>query len=289
MFAIIVSALVLLAGIVAFFLLRASMKTAAYASLLGSVAVAVVSLIWASVEVIHPSNVGVVTVFGEIQDKELPAGLHFVGPIAIVRQVYTGVHVVGVEGIEAASKDLQSVHAKLTVNYHPKVAEIRELYRINVGLTYGEIIVPQAATEVFKAVVARYTAEELIGKRQEVSAGITSALNERLTQYHLAVQSTQLVNFGFSKAFDAAIEEKVTATQKAATAERNLVTVKFNAESRIAQAKGEAEAIRIQAEAVAKAGGEEYVRLKAVEKWNGTLPQYVTAGAPMPFINAGAK
>jgi prohibitin 2 len=252
----------------------------------GLSALAVVVLIFASIVIVHPSNVGVVTVFGKIQPETLPSGLHFVGPIAKVHQVYTGVHVVSIEKTEAGSKDLQSVHASLTVNMHPDSARVRDLYAVNVGLTYASIIVPPATVEVFKAVVAQYTAEELITRRQEVSEQIHRALSAKLQGYFLTVQSIQLTNFGFSKSFDAAIEEKVTATQKAATAERNLVRVKFEADARITQAKGEAEAIRIQAEAVAKSGGEEYVKLKAVEKWDGKLPGYVTSGAPLPFINA---
>jgi prohibitin 2 len=61
--------------------------------------------------------------------------------------------------------------------------------------------------------------------------------------------------------------------------------VKFEAESRIAQAEGEAKAIAIQAAAVDKQGGAGYVQLQAIEKWNGVLPQYVTSGAPLPFVN----
>ena len=99
------------------------------------------------------------------------------------------------------------------------------------------------------------------------------------------MQTVSLTDFGFSKSFDAAIEEKVTANQKAATAENNLKRVKFEAEQRIAQADGEDRAIAIQSAAIEKSGGAGYVQLQAIAKWDGKLPQYVSAGAPMPFVN----
>lgn len=238
-----------------------------------------------AIAIVKASHVGVVTTFGKIQSETLPEGIHLILPVSVVHEVYTGVEVVTVNGAEASSKDLQSVHTSMTVNFHPVAERARDLYAINTSLSYATLIVPPAAQEIFKAVVSRYTAEELITKRQEVSEAIHAALAAKVQPYFLTVQSVQLVNFGFSKSFDAAIEEKVTATQKAATAQRNLERVKYEAESRIAQAKGEAEAIRIQAESVSKAGGDEYVKLKAVEKWNGQLPQYVTGGAAMPFVN----
>lgn len=51
-----------------------------------------------------------------------------------------------------------------------------------------------------------------------------------------------------------------------------------------AEARGEADAIRIKAEAVAKQGGAEYVQLQAIAKWDGKLP-VTSAGGAVPFIN----
>lgn len=287
MLILLLAGLFIAAAIALYFLSKAGGSSPSLSRLVlfGGLALSAITLLVGSLTIIPASHVGVVTTFGKIHEETLREGLHFVGPIAQVHDIYTGVHVSTVDKTEAGSKDLQSVHASLTVNFHPDPATVRNLYAINTTLSYAGLIVPPAAQEVFKAVVSQYTAEELITKRQEVSLNIHRALSAKLEAYFLKVQSIQLVNFGFSKSFDAAIEEKVTASQKAATAQRNLERVKFEAEARISQAKGEAEAIRIQAEAVAKAGGEEYVRLKAVEKWNGQLPHYVTGGTATPFIN----
>jgi hypothetical protein len=35
-------------------------------------------------------------------------------------------------------------------------------------------------------------------------------------------------------------------------------------------------------------GGEQYLRLQAINKWNGTLPTYMGGNAPIPFLNTKA-
>ena len=46
----------------------------------------------------------------------------------------------------------------------------------------------------------------------------------------------------------------------------------------------EAEAIRIQANAINSQGGEDYVNLKAIEKWDGVLPTQFVPNAAVPFL-----
>lgn len=240
-------------------------------------------LLFTSFTQISASSVGVIKVFGAVDETLLSEGGHFVPPWFSVTEVYLGQQVAEVKNSDASSKDLQSVHSDLVINY--TVLDPLNLYKINTSLSYHTLIVQPAIQEVFKAVVSNYTAAQLVTHRAEVSVAITKALAAKLKPYHLGVQAINLTNFGFSKAFNDSIEEKVTASQKAETAERNLERVKFEADARIAEARGEAEAIKIQAEAIQNQGGEAYTRLKAIEKWNGALPQYMTSGSVTPFIN----
>lgn len=251
------------------------------------VVVAVLAILWTSATIVPASHTGVVVLFGQVQPVTLTEGLHFVNPLAHTKRVFTGIDVAQAEKSEAGSRDLQSVHATLTVNYQVDQTKVRELYQLNPSLGYEAAFVVPATFEVFKAVVSQYTAEELVTKRAAVSENITRSLNAKLAPYFLHVQSINLVNFGFSRAFDAAIEEKVTANQKAATAENNLKRVKFEADARITQAEGEAKAIAIQAAAVEKQGGAGYIQLEAIKKWDGKLPSYMTSGASTPFVSVG--
>jgi len=247
---------------------------------------AFVCLGFASFTQVAPSHIGIVTTFGKISGDTLSEGAHFVLPVSKVHQVFTGIDVAQAKDAEAGSRDLQSVHSTLTVNYRTDPGKAKDIFMLNPSLAYESAYVVPATYEVFKGVVSHYTAEELVTKRQEVSAAIAKALNAKLEPYYLTVQAVNLVNFGFSKAFDAAIEEKVTASQKAETAKRNLERVKFEADARIAQAEGEAKAIAIQAAAVDKQGGAGYVQLQAIAKWDGRLPTMMGQSA-VPFVNVG--
>lgn len=249
-----------------------------------AIVLASLGLLSSTITIVPTAHVGVVKTFGKVSHDTLPEGLHFTYPWDNVIAIYTGMDVSEVTDGQAASKDMQSVASDIVVNFYvdPKFAS--DFYQINPNLQYRTAFVFSSTAEIFKAVVSNYDAEELITKRQQVSDTIVKNLNARLAQYHIKVQTVNMVNFGFSKAFDAAIEEKVTASQKAETAKRDLERIKYEAESRVAAAEGEAKAIAIQAAAIDKQGGAAYVQLKAVERWDGQLPAYMSSGAVTPFV-----
>ena len=185
---------------------------------------------------------------------------------------------------EAASKDLQNVAAVIALNYNLMPDKVNVLWK-EIGSQYKERIIDPAIQEAVKAVTAKYTAEELVTKRSEVRDLIKTTLRERLVKEYVLVSEVSIVNFDFSQSFNQAIESKVTAEQNALAAKNKLEQVKFEKDQRIAQAQGEAEAIRIQAQAITQQGGENYVNLKAVEKWDGKLPTQMIPNATLPFLN----
>jgi prohibitin 2 len=249
------------------------------------VLVVAVGMLFSCFTQVSQSRIGVVTTFGHIETDTLSEGPHLVSPVSRVHEVFIGLDVAKVEGAQAASKDLQSVHTDLTMNYRVDPNKVRALFAMAPSLEYEASYVQPAMFEVFKAVAARYTAEELVTKRQQVSTDIMSGLITKLKGYGFLIQDINITNFKFSAAFDQAIEAKVTASQRAEQAERELARVKFEADQQIAKARGEAESIAIQAQAVKTNGGQEYLQLQAINRWDGKLPTYMGAGAPLPFLN----
>lgn len=248
-----------------------------------SLTVSIISFGFSTFTVVNVSRVGIQSTFGKVDDKVLDEGAHLILPWVDVTEVVIASQQASSRS-EAASKDMQVVFAGITLNYNVIPGKARDLYSITPRLDYEQQFIEPAMNEVFKAIVARYTAEELITKRSEVSDSIIKDLQAKLSKYYISVNNLNIVEFNFSKSFNAAIEEKVTATQKALTAERDLERAKFVAQQRVEQAKGEAEAIRIQSEAITKNGGAEYVKLQAIQKWDGKLPQY-SLGNSTPILN----
>lgn len=187
----------------------------------------------------------------------------------------------------SASKDLQTVSTTVAVNYNIDPSKVAELFT-NIGTDFGSKIIDPSIQEVVKAVTAKYTAEELITKRANVTDEIKTLLTDKLSSRDITVSGVSIVNFDFSKSFNDAIELKVTAEQNALAAKNKLDQVQYEADQRVAQAKGEAEAIKIQAQAINSQGGADYVQLQAIKAWKGEVPQYMGVGA-VPFINIGGN
>lgn len=254
---------------------------------LGLVGLFAVILLFSCWFTVDAGERAVVLRFGAIRGV-VGEGLHLKFPM-IERLVRIDVRIAKhTTSSEASSKDLQVVHTEIALNYRPEADLVGELYQ-RIGLQWEERIITPAINETFKAITARYTAEELITKRNEVSHNITEALGAKLQPYGLLVESNgvNITDFDFSQEFNKAIEEKVTAEQRALKAARDLDRIKLEAEQAVATAEGQARALRAQRLEVTP----ELIRLRevenqrlALERWNGQLPQFVGSDA-IPFIS----
>jgi regulator of protease activity HflC (stomatin/prohibitin superfamily) len=228
---------------------------------------------------------GVLTTFGRPSEEVLGEGLHFRWPFAQKMNLVTVSIQKGEGDGEAASKDLQTVHTRIAINYHVRPEAAVTVFR-DLANEPGERIIVPAVQEAVKAVTARFTAEELISKRATVRDDIVTALKERMARHGLVVDEFSIINFNFSKTFNEAIEAKTTAEQLKMKAERDLQRIEVEAQQRVARAKAEAESLALQRQQVTP----ELLRLRetenqtrAIEKWDGHLPS--TTGGAVPFIN----
>ncbi len=231
---------------------------------------------------------GIVLNFGAVQYKVLDEGLHFRVPL-MQEIIRVDVKVQKAEtDAAAASADLQDVSSTVAINYHIIPDKANIVYQ-SIGIHFKERIIDPAVLEVVKAVTAKYTAEELITKRPAVSDAMKLSLTERLLAHNIAVDAFSIVGFRFSKIFMEAIESKQTAEQLALKAKRDLDRIKIEAEQTITAAKAEAESLRLQRANISPDLIELRkieANLKAIDKWNGILPQ-VTGGGAVPFIGIG--
>ena len=176
----------------------------------------------------------------------------------------------------------------MAINYHIIPDRANVVYQ-TIGVEFKERIIDPAVQEVVKAVSARYSAEDLITKRSLVSDAMKSNLTERLLVHNIAVDAFSIVGFSFSKIFMDAIESKQTAEQLALKAQQDLERIKIEGEQTITSARAEAEALRLQRANISTDLIELRkieANLKAIEKWNGILPQVTGSGA-IPFIGVG--
>jgi regulator of protease activity HflC (stomatin/prohibitin superfamily) len=181
---------------------------------------------------------------------------------------------------DASTKDLQMVTSKVALNYHINPTGIAQFFQ-KFGNDFEPNVLDPGLQEILKAVTARYTAEEVITRREQVREDTNGLLKERFLPQGMVIDGLNIVNFHFSKVFNDAIEAKVTAEQNALAAKNKLEQVKFEAQQMIEAANGKAKAIQVEASAIAN--NPLVLQLRALEKWNGILPQYTGSGS-IPFI-----
>ena len=243
------------------------------------VAIAALFLAVNSFTVVGAGERGVVfSKFGGVQSGVRGEGLQFKVPfIQSIIPIDVKIHKSETDA-SASSKDLQTVDSRIALNYHIDPSNAWRIYQ-EVGMSYEQRLIDPLVQESVKATSAQFTAEELITRRAEVSIQIKEMLTARLIPRHVIVDEFNIVDFNFSPVFNEAIEDKQRAEQEALKAQRDLERIKIEAEQKITAAQAEAESQRLQRETIT----DSLLQLRAIEKWDGRLPQ--VAGAGVPFID----
>lgn len=159
-------------------------------------------------------------------------------------------------------------------------------------MDYSNRVIEPTIQESVKQVTARYNAEELITKRDQVKSEIEQQIEGRLTPYNIIMDTISITDFEFSDQFVQAVEAKVQAEQRALQAQNELRRIQIEAQQTEARALGEQKANIASAEGqrqsnILKAQGEseaikiidtqlrnsmEYLNWLQAQKWDGKLP-----------------
>ena len=220
-----------------------------------AIVVIVLSIIFGSITTIPAGHRGVVIRFADVTGRVLDEGLQAKAPF-LDSVVTMSVQTQKYEADAAsASRDLQDVSTTIALNWHLDPSMADEVYR-EIGLDYIDRIAAPAIQETIKQVTAKFNAEDLILKREEVKAAIEENLSTRLMERGIITEAVSITEFQFSSTFIAAIEAKVAAEQAVFESRNKLERVKVEAQQREEEEKGEANA------RIAKAEGEaEYIRI----------------------------
>ena len=225
--------------------------------------------------IINAGERGVLMQFGKVQEQILGEGLHVIVPtVNSVKKLSVRVQKQE-SSAEASSKDLQDVFTDVALNWHIIPDEANAIFQ-QIGDEKEVIarIIDPAVEEVLKAVIAKYTAEEIITKRGEVKAAVDEFLTLRLLTYHIAVDDISLVHVHFSERFSDAVEAKQIAEQEAKRGDFLALKAVKEAEAKVNLAKGEAEVQRLLQDNLTP----ELLERQAIEKWDGKLPLIVGDG-----------
>ena len=163
------------------------------------------------------------------------------------------------------SNDKQTMDITMTVQYQIKKDRAKEIVIHYGNLEMLEARIQSVAIERTKAIMSVYTADSLIEQRSAISAAVADAVELALGEaYYIDITNVALTNIDFSDAYEAAVEQKMIATQEVErakaeaqkaeeTAKGQLKVAEQEAKAKIEAAKADAEAKRLAAEAEANA------------------------------------
>ena len=280
--------------------------------IIGSVIALIVAIILAfsMIKTVPTGYTGILTTFGKVEPNTVSAGVHVIAPWQKIVKLDNRTQKVSVE-TDTFSKDIQQVKVSLAVNFCIDQATAQELYK-TVGVNYYESVVLPRILENVKAVVAEYSAENLVAKRGELSDEILTRLTDDAAAYGINIISISVEDIDFTDEFTDAVERKQVATQnklaaeteqaqktmeEQAAADRAVISAKAKAEQDVIAANAELEVTKIQAEAALYAGEKEaemnkriaesltpnLVKYYYIKQWDGILPKTVL-GEDSSFI-----
>ena len=281
------------------------------ASLLAALVVLVLVLYGFCTSVVPTGYTGILTTFGKVADYTLDAGFHFKSPFQKVtlmdnreqKNSFT---------TEAFSSDIQQVNVMGSINYNINKTTAMNLFK-DVGVNYFNTLVNPRMLENLKAVFSKYTAEELISSREQLSVQTRETLSREMERYGINIISVSIENIDFTDAFTDAVEAKQVAQQSKLKAEieqeqatmeaqqaASRKKIAAEAEANVKKINADAAAYSIRAEAEAKAEANKQIaesltdgliKYTEITQWNGELPTYMAGegSQTVPVLNLSEK
>lgn len=236
----------------------------------------VFSLLWLLIilfgcfSTIKTGEIGIKTRFGKMVGSTKNEGIVFKSPFEGITKINIKVQKYeNKEALSTSTKDMQIVNnIKVSINYQIDGNKVIDLYK-RVGTKYKETVLEPAIQETIKGVISKYTSEELVTKRSEISLDINNTLNDRIKSYGINSVSVSINNFDFSEAYNQAIEQKAVAEQNVLKAQQELEKAKVESEKKIVEAEATNKANELLKQNVT----DEVLMKQFIEKWDGKLPE----------------
>lgn len=256
--------------------------------------VATILIIISCAYTIPESHTGLVTAFGKVERVETDPGMNFKAPWKRTIVMDNRVQKQVME-LSCFTADLQEVNVKYSINFQLMPEKTESVYK-TIGKNYFETIVTPASNEGVKAVVALYNAEQLIGRRNELSVAVSEEIVKKLDVYDLNVKTIAIEDIDFTDSFTNAVEAKQVA-------EQNKLKAETEAEQKIIEANAQAEILKVEADAYAyetttKAEAEAAANQKIAasltqalidyeyaQAWDGKYPTYYGGDGMIPVFN----
>lgn len=247
---------------------------------------------------IDTGNVGVESTLGQFKTDELAPGVYFSAFKNII-EVSAKENAISMQDLKPKSKDnltMADFDFDLYYRIDPaKAADLLMKYRGDLSEAdkkdgaqmVGINLITRQAREAAYRVAADINAAEMHTKRTDLAAGIGKIMQDELDKDAgkgaFLITNVIVRNIVTDPALEASIKEAGKVQFEIEAKKKQVELARAEADRKRVEAQGEADAIKIKAAAISAQGGDDYVRLQAIAKWDGKLP--TTTGGAVPFIN----
>lgn len=257
---------------------------------------------------IGPGFAGVIyNANGGVQEDTLGQGWHVVFPWQSVIEYPVSTETVSYSkgngdkdskdtSINVNTKDGKQVNVDVNYTYRMDQNLLPQIFTNFRGRKYTEIentIMKNAMYQAVNEVTSQYNLMELVSdKRPEVNNKIFNKYKDALAGDGIILETFNLSDIKPDEATEQAIQNVVNAQNALAQSKIEKEKAEVEAEKLRVAAKGKADATLIEAEGQAAANEKlreslspEVIQYNQIQKWNGTLPQYMLGENTGIFIN----
>lgn len=253
-----------------------------YAKLFASIIlfILILSFVLSNAYTVKTGEVAIISTFGKVSDIQ-NEGLHFKVPFVQTKymletreRLYSFIKEDDYDNsLNVSTKDIQSINIQFSVQ--ASVSDPKKLYKSFMGHHVDRFIKPRVK-EIVQATISKYTIEEFISKRTEISRLIFEDLKDDFETYGLVASNISIVDHDFSDDYEKAVEQKKVAEQAVEKAKAEQEKLKVEAENKVRIAEYRIQEKELQAKANLVESNSltpQLLKKIAIEKWDGKLPK----------------
>jgi prohibitin 1 len=167
-----------------------------------------------SVTTIDTGHVGVLTLFGQVTNEQLPEGMHLINPLKAVTKLSVRTQEAK-EVAEVPSSEGLLMHLEASLIYRLDPMRATDVYQ-KVGTDYLDVVVTPNLRSVMRAVTAAHTANALYSEaRETVAKQMLAELRRAVEPRGIVIENVLLRDIKLPNTLKAAIEAKQQADQEA--------------------------------------------------------------------------
>lgn len=208
--------------------------------------------------------------FSGTSEITLSEGMAFKTPLDKIYFIDTTVQERTVEGLSGQTKDSQWVTMTVNVKYQVEPANAYKVYKGYQTLDNLDTnLIANLAQRCIEEITTKYNIIEVLGeKRNQIYSEIEILMKEKLAEEGVNFKLLTIKDTDAGESIEKAIQDEAVAKKAVETAEQNREKALIDAETKVIEAQGQADANAVMTEALT----DKVLMNKLLEKWDGKLP-----------------